>query len=174
MNALGASEAVAEPVLAPVGWAGAADPVVLVTAETAGAVADVTAAAAEPAPELAFAVAGCVEAADPVDAADEGTEVAGLVPEPVLAVVGCAGAADPVVPVAAEVADAVTAEVAGAAADVGESAACACRDSPSNTATMPTVKIATCAARRAMCRNIGWDTKAPARSGEAARPDVPE
>jgi hypothetical protein len=147
----------------------------------------VAAGAAELAPELAFAVAGCVEAAGPVDAADEGAEVAGLVPAPVLAVVSCAGAADPVVPVAAEVADAavevteetaevadaVTAEVAGTTADVGESAACACRDNPSSTATTPTVKIATWAARRAMCRNNGWDTKAPAQSGEAARPDFP-
>ena len=107
--------------------------------------------------------------------------------EPVLAAAGWAGAADPVVPVTgrggrrhsrgdrgeAEVADAVTADVTGASADVGESAACACRDSPSKTATTPIVKIVTCTARRAMCRNSGWDTRAPARSGEAARPDFP-
>jgi hypothetical protein len=81
-------------------------------------------------------------------------------------------AADVTAEVADEAVD-VTAEVIDVAADVGESAACACFDNPSKTATRPTVKIATWTARRARYRNVGWDTKTPARSGEAARPDFP-
>jgi hypothetical protein len=85
-----------------------------------------------------------------------------VVPEAGLAVAGGAGAAGPPVPVAddtAEVADEAVDVTAEVTADVGESDACACFDSPSKTAAMPTVKIAIWTARRAMCRNVGWDTK---------------
>jgi hypothetical protein len=80
--------------------------------------------------------------------------------------------------VTAEVADEavdVTAEVTDVATDVGESAACACFDRPSRTATMPMVKIAIWAARRAMCRNVGWDTKSSrsvGRGGETGLPTI--
>jgi hypothetical protein len=144
----------------------AADVAADVAAEATGAATDVAAGAA---PEPAL-VAGCAGAADPVapvaaEVADAAAGVAGAVAAEVT------GAA---AEVTVEVADTVTADVAGASADVGESAACACRDSPSKTATTPIVKIVTCTARRAMCRNSGWDTRAPARSGEAARPDFPQ
>jgi hypothetical protein len=59
----------------------------------------------------------------------------------------------------AEVADEAVDVTVEVTADVGESDACACFDSPSKTATRPTVKIATWTARRTMCRNVGWDTK---------------
>jgi len=42
--------------------------------------------------------------------------------------------------------------------DVGKLAACACRENDSKTARMPTAKMATCTARRAMRRNTGWGT----------------
>jgi hypothetical protein len=63
------------------------------------------------------------------------------------------------------------AEVTGAAADVaddgGKVAACACRENTSKTAKIPAAKIATCTARRAMCRKVAWDTSSPpVRSGE--------
>jgi hypothetical protein len=145
------AEAAAVPVLDAAGCAGAADPV---TAEAADPTVDVAAEVAPlPAPELADGVADAV----------------GVAGAAVLAAAGWAGADDPAVPVAVEAADVteevadeavdVTAEVADVTADVGESAACACFDSPSKTATMPTVKIAIWTARRARCRNVGWDTE---------------
>ena len=111
--------------------------------------------------------------------------MAGTVAEPVLAVAGWAGAADPAAPVAVEAADVtdevadeaveVTAEVVDVTADVGESEACACFDSPSKTATMPTVKIVIWTARRAMCRNVGWHTRnsrSVGRGGETGLPTI--
>jgi hypothetical protein len=44
-----------------------------------------------------------------------------------------------------------------AAVDGARVAACACRENASKTARIPTAKIATCTARQAMCRKIGWD-----------------
>ena len=128
--------------------------------------------AVEEVPEPLLAAAGGASAADPL------VPVAGGATGPAAGAAGAVaaevtGAAAEVTEVTAEVADAETADVAGASADVGESAACACRDSPSKTATTPIVKIVTCTARRAMCRNSGWDTRAPARSGEAANLDFP-
>lgn len=76
-------------------------------------------------------------------------------------VAAVAGVTGTVADVAAEVtavAAEVTVEVADVTADVGKLAACACRESDSKTVRMPTAKIATCTARRAMCRNIGWGT----------------
>jgi hypothetical protein len=123
--------------------------------------------------EAVLAEAGCAGAAGGADAEVAGGVVPGsalgavgwagaVVPESGLAVAGCAGAADPPVPMAddtAEVADEAVDVTVEVTADVGESDACACFDSPSKTATRPTVKIATWTARRAMCRNVGWDTK---------------
>jgi hypothetical protein len=66
--------------------------------------------------------------------------------------------------------------LAGAAADVTadgvevdgvEVAACACLENTSKTIRIPAAKIATCTARRAMCRNKGWDTSSSRPSGEA-------
>jgi hypothetical protein len=42
------------------------------------------------------------------------------------------------------------------AVDGAAVAACACRENTSKTASIPKAKIATCTARRAMCRKIGW------------------
>jgi hypothetical protein len=137
-----------------------------VAAETAGPAADVTLETGLPGPE---SWAGLADAWAPVVAGDVAVDGAA---DPVAPVT--AEATDPTADVAAEVvplpepepwagladeAVDVTAEVTDVAADVGESAACACFDSPSKTATMPTVKIATWTARRARCRNVGWDTK---------------
>jgi hypothetical protein len=56
------------------------------------------------------------------------------------------------------------AEVAGGGAEV---AARACRENSSKTAKMPAAKIATCTARRAMCRKIGSAIKQlPALPGD--------
>jgi hypothetical protein len=96
-------------------------------------------------------VAGCAAG---VAAGVEGAEA-----DVAVAVAGAVGdvAADVAV-VAAE----VTVEVADVAADVtsdvGKLAACACREKASRTARMPTAKIATCIARRAMRRSVGWGT----------------
>ena len=50
------------------------------------------------------------------------------------------------------------AEATGGAADGAKDAAFACRENPSRTAKIPAAKIATCIARRAICRKIGWGT----------------
>jgi hypothetical protein len=71
----------------------------------------------------------------------------------------------------AEVAGAA-AELADVMADCGEVAACACRENTSKTASIPAAKIATCTARRAMCRKIAWDTSS-SRSVGRDRPDRP-
>jgi hypothetical protein len=129
-------------------------------------------------------VAGAVVAGAAAELA--GAELAGAA-----AVV--AGAAAVVAGAVAEVADAVVelvpdgsvagavagAKVGGAAAeltdvtaDCGEVAACACRENTSKTASIPAAKIATCTARRAMCRKIAWDTSS-SRSVGRDRPDRP-
>jgi hypothetical protein len=55
----------------------------------------------------------------------------------------------------------------GVAVDSVEVAACAGRENNSKTTKMPTAKIATCTARRAMCRSTGWDISSSRSSGEA-------
>jgi hypothetical protein len=134
-------------------------------AEAAGVDGVAAGLAPESLPEEADDVAAPVaaETAEPTvdvaaDAAD--AEVAGgVVPGSELgAADGGAGAADPPTPVAddtAEVADEAVDVTVEVTADVGESDACACFDSPIKTTTTPTVKIAIWTARRAMCRNVG-------------------
>jgi hypothetical protein len=70
------------------------------------------------------------------------------------------------------VAAGAVAVVAGApnGGDDGTVAACACRENTSKTASIPAAKIATCIARRAMCRNVAWDTSS-SRSVGRDRPD---
>jgi hypothetical protein len=111
-----------------------------VTVEVAPVAADVTV-------EVAPVTADVTVEVEPV-VADVAVEV-----EPVVAEVAeTAGVvADVTVEVAADV-------VADVRADVGKLAACACRESDSMTARMPTATIAACIARRAMCRKIGWGT----------------
>ena len=138
-----------------------------VTVPVAGAPADVTGAAAEvlvPGPVLIAAAEVLVP--DPV---------LGLVPDPVLGPV----AAEVTVPVAEAAADVtgasapvrvpvavlgpepelvlgpVAAEVTVPEPTGGVVAACACRENASKTARIPAATIATCTARRAMCRKIG-------------------
>jgi hypothetical protein len=98
-----------------------------------------------------------------------GAEVAGAVAEEAGAVV--AGA---VVELVSDgvVAGAEVAELADVTADCGEVAACACRENTSKTASIPAAKIATCTARRAMCRKIAWDTSSSHSIGRD-RPDHP-
>jgi hypothetical protein len=69
-----------------------------------------------------------------------------LVPEPVVAEVTGAVAAEVVL---------VTAEVTGSEPVPDVVAACACRENTSKTTRIPAAAIATCIARRAMCRKIG-------------------
>jgi hypothetical protein len=58
--------------------------------------------------------------------------------------------------------------------DDGKVAACACRENTSKTAKIPAAKIATCTARRAMCRKVARDTRSPpVQSGETDLAVVP-
>src|SRR4029077_17559904 len=73
----------------------------------------------------------------------------------------------------------VTVEVTGAVAEVtvdgsGIVAACACRENTSKTARIPAAKIATCIARRAMCRAIGCGMSSSHPTGKIrTRPECP-
>ncbi|MFI5066088.1 MAG: hypothetical protein ACHP9Z_19210, partial [Streptosporangiales bacterium] len=93
-----------------------------------------------------------VDVTEPEPVARPGTTradeaVALLVPEPV---VGDAGAALEMADAAAEV-----------TFDVGKVAACACREASRRRVRIPAATIATCTARRAMCRTIGCAIAAP-------------
>jgi len=103
-----------------------------------------------------------------------GAVVAGAVVAGAVAVVAgavVAGAVTDGVVAGAEVAGAA-AELADVTADCGEVAACACRENTSKTASIPAATIATCTARRAMCRKIAWDTSS-SRSVGRDRPNRP-
>jgi hypothetical protein len=157
--------------------AGVTAEVVEVTAD----VAEVAAVVADAAVEVAGVAAEVAGVADVVAA-----EVVGVVvPEPVVAA-EVADVAVEVAEVAAEVADA-TAEVAAEVTEVavpepmaGTVAARACRENASKTIRMPAAVIATCTARRAMCRKIGCgmsssptqDRPDPATSSQQQRPQT--
>jgi hypothetical protein len=98
---------------------------------------------------LAVVVAGLVAVLAVVVA-----DLVAVLPEPVLAAV-LAGelVMDPVAEPAA-----VVAEPAAEEADVGEVAACACREKSNKTAKIPAAKSASCTARRPMWRKIGSGT----------------
>jgi hypothetical protein len=122
-------------------------------AELAGAAVAVTAEAAEPAAEVTAEAAGLAAGAELVaGAVAAGVPVPGPepVPEPEPAVAGAT------CPVTAEVV-LVTAEVTvpEPGLEAGAVAACACRENTSKTTRIPAAAIATCIARRAMCRTIG-------------------
>jgi hypothetical protein len=165
-DVVAAEVVVPEPVVAAevAGVAGVAVEVAGVTAEVAGVTVGV-------AVEVAAGVADVVAA-----------EVAGVVvaevvvPEPVVAA-EVADVAVEVADVAVEVADA-TAEVAAEVTEVtvpepmaGTVAARACRENASKTTRMPAAVIATCTARRAMCRKIGCGmSSSPPRTGQTRLP----
>jgi hypothetical protein len=154
----------------------------VVAAEVAG----VTAEVADVAVEVAGVAAVVADAAAEVAgvAAGVAVEVAAGVADVVAAEV--AGVAVEVAEVAAEVADA-TAEVAAEVTEVavpepmaGTVAARACRENASKMTRMPAAVIATCTARRAMCRKIGCgmsssptqDRPDPATSSQQQRPQT--
>jgi hypothetical protein len=164
-----------------------------VTAEVTEPMADVAEPVAEatgPEPELAVAeVTGLVTE---VAGDATGAAAAVLVPDPVLAAAEVPEPEpDPVlVPVTAEVTEASTdvtgpvAEATGpepelAAADEvsrsaavagGAVAACACREKTSKMTKIPAAVIATCTARRAMCRKIGCGMSSSRTTGGQTRP----
>jgi hypothetical protein len=53
--------------------------------------------------------------------------------------------------------------------DAAGVAACAWRENTSKTAKIPKAKIATCIARRAMCRKIGWGISSSRAVGDVQR-----
>ena len=140
-------------------------------AEVAGAEAEVAAAVTGAVAEVTADVTGAVADVTP-ETAVAGAELAGAVADVTGAV------AEVTADVTGAVAD-VTVEVTGAVAEVtvdgsGIVAACACRENTSKTARIPAAKIATCIARRAMCRKIGCGMSSSHPTGEdRMRPEMP-
>ena len=167
----------AELVPVPAEVVPAAAEVAVDAAEVTGAAAEVT--VPDPEPVGALATEGAGAGALDWEAAGAGAGV----PDPELV-----PAAAELVPAAAEVAvDA--AEVTGAAAEVtvpdplpdpepvlmaGAVAAFACREDTSRTTRIPAATIATCTARRAMCRKIGCGMSSSRTTGtDRTRFEVP-
>ncbi len=149
-----AAEVVADRTGAPAEVTGAA-------AEVTGAAAEVTGAAAE----VTAGTAGAGGGAGAEVAAGAGAGAAAGLTGAVVEVTGAAAE------VTADAAEPVPELVAGAelvpALVVSEVAACACRENTSRTARIPAATIATCTARRAMCRMIGCGMSSSPPPGQA-------
>jgi len=167
-----------EPVLVPVAaeTAEVTVPVVDVAADVTGAAAEVVLvpdsvlAAAEvpepePVPELVPVPTAAVPDPDPVlvPVTAEVTEPIADVTEPVAKATG----PEPELVVAAVAAEVTEPE---AVAVGGSVAACACRENTSKMTRIPAATIATCTARRAMCRKIGCGMSSSRTTGDGPDP----
>jgi hypothetical protein len=158
----------AEPELVPAAaeTAEVTVPVAEVAADVTGAAAAVPVLAAaevpelEPVPELVPAAA--VPDPDPVlvPVTAEVTEPMADVTEPVAEATG----PEPGLVAAAVVAEVTVPAVGGAVA------ACACRENTSKITRIPAAAIATCTARRAMCRKTGCGMSSSRTTGGQTRP----